>query len=184
MSLSLYVIEGIITAPLTPACGMESEETYPFLRSKNLKNVQGFRLKTTSDDDPNFWKKRTIQIFLKAPYFISATFIPPKLSSFTLLFLQKVEGDPVGFYCPYLDDEKKVTWKASSQTLPLRMITDLQSVDCTLEGIDATIYQYVRECLEYFLSDKTTHGFVLTFKGPHGTPESRFWSKCEIFKKI
>ena len=163
------------TIPMS--CGMESSAPPPSLRFLTKTTDKNVLEELQPKELPYFWKQRLIVYASTSERILSVSFLPKDLTQPSLLFLQKGEGDPVGFVAPYLSSDDRTKWKATSQFCSCDLISDERSIQKTIEGFDEELQKELQTCLEYFLQDTTSAVLGLTYKDDAGQLTTHGWYK-------
>lgn len=189
-SISLFTIEGTIQPGLHHAsCGAEASAPLPapvfHIQRSQLEPSETLILSEHfedyfNEDDPVFWKQRSIIHMLVSSHILSMTFIPYEVAKCQTLFVQKrnLLNTITGFIAPYLCLEDQQKLGATATVSSYHSLWGEGSINGSLRGLEHCSEE-LRPLLKYFLNDRTTCFLGITcLSEESGIPISRGWIKA------
>jgi hypothetical protein len=187
--MKVLMIEGVIR-PLvsTSSCGASAysaqspaellESTY------DIPDVVLGSIAENLDNDPNFWKNRTVAHMLASPHVISISFIPSDGSECEILFVQKKDlaKKITGFvtHCFNECDQRKCG-AMNERPLVYHTISNEEDIDRSLRGIANHINESeLKPLLRHFLADSMTYCLAVTFQDDNKHVLTRGWVKQSL----
>jgi hypothetical protein len=184
--MKILMIEGVIRPPVnTSHCGRSAYSAQQEAEfSKSSHDISdGFidSIAENLDDDPNFWKNRTVAQMLASPHVISISFIPSDGSECEILFVQKKSllRKIRGFVAHCLNEEDQRKFGAMNE-IPFfyHHISNEGDIESSLRGIANPINEFeLKPLLRNFLADSMTCCLTVTFQDDDKQVLSRGWLK-------